>query len=862
MRIENEAIDKLKREVDLVALVQSEGVKLKKRGANWVGLCPFHDEEVPSFTVNPKTNLFNCFGCDAGGNAITFVMKKRGLDFRAAYNELSSDAKTLPASKRAVKPKAPDRRTQVRRQKLLARVVAYYQRCFNEKPEAREYLAGRGISDNAGLEAYNAGFCDGTLRSIAPDDAKVVEDMKAIGILTQNGRELLEGCVVFPLLQDKQPVGLYGRRFKDESDGGVSHLYSPGARRGLIHAASAAGTVVLCESVIDALTLCCHAISAVPCWGTQGMTPEHVTLLRRSQVDAVVVAFDGDKAGQRGAEEAARLLRECGKQVRIAGLPDGEDVNSLVAAQGIEPVRELLGLHAPASPAETTTYERTDTGFVQRVADRLYEAKAISRQGTQLRVTLKATGGEGLFELATVDFYSHRSRAWFASLCAKLFVCKEEVTRGDLTRILERVESLDCERGSGVEIEIPDSERAVAERLLSSPNLMDELADDLELTGYTGERVNKLICYLTAISRKLEEPLSVLIQSRSAAGKSALQEAILALVPDEDSLHYSRLTDQALFYQREDALVHKLLAIEEAEGMGGAAYSIRAMQSAKKLTVAATGKDPVSGKMTTEEYTVRGPVAVMLTTTRTDFDQETMSRFLCLTVDESTEMTERIHRAQRHLDTLEGLLARKTACRVSSKHHNAQRLLEPLAVVNPFAPKLSFPADSLNSRRDHKKYLGIIKAIAYLHQKQRAVKEVEHEAESVRYIEATLEDIALANDLARDVLSQSLSDLTPQGQRLLDITSTMLRDKSNGQSKEFFSRRELREYSRWSDWQVRTHLAELVELEYVGVSAGHQGKQYQYRLLDGAGGAAPALGFTPTDALLERLRPAQPQPQL
>jgi DNA primase len=126
--------------------------------------------------------------------------------------------------------------------------------------------------------------------------------------------------------------------------------------------------------------------------------------------------------------------------------------------------------------------------------------------------------------------------------------------------------------------------------------------------------------YLAATSRKLAEPLSVLIQSRSAAGKSTLQDAIVSLIPDEEYIKYTRVTDQALFYKEEDSLVHKILAIEEAEGMGGAAYSIRTIQSAKKITVAATGKD-ANGRMKTEEYTVNGPVCVMITTTATEIDQ-------------------------------------------------------------------------------------------------------------------------------------------------------------------------------------------------------------------------------------------------
>ncbi|MBL0380066.1 MAG: hypothetical protein JKP90_10455 [Desulfofustis sp. PB-SRB1] len=128
--------------------------------------------------------------------------------------------------------------------------------------------------------------------------------------------------------------------------------------------------------------------------------------------------------------------------------------------------------------------------------------------------------------------------------------------------------------------------------------------------------------------------------------------------------------------------MHKILAIEEAEGMGGAAYSIRTIQSAKKITVAATGKD-ANGRMKTEEYTVNGPVCVMITTTATEIDQETASRFIFLTIDESAAMTGAIHQRQREAETLAGLIREKKQHTVTRKHHAVQRMLKPLAVVNP-----------------------------------------------------------------------------------------------------------------------------------------------------------------------------------
>jgi hypothetical protein len=326
----------------------------------------------------------------------------------------------------------------------------------------------------------------------------------------------------------------------------------------------------------------------------------------------------------------------------------------------------------------------------------------------------------------------------------------------------------------------------------------------------------------------------VLIQSRSAAGKSTIQDAILAFIPPEDFIKYTRVTDQALFYKEEDSLVNKILAIEEAEGMGGAAYSIRNIQSAKRITVAATGKDSATGKMRTEEYTVNGPVSVMITTTQTDVDQETASRFIFLTIDESRAMTEAIHRMQREAETLEGLIKAKKQEGIVAKHHTAQRMLKNLSVVNPYSQYLTFPGNSLRSRRDHKKYLGLIRAVAFLHQHQREVKTLEVEGGRVEYIEVTLDDIEIANQLANDVLGQSMDELAKPSRTLLSLIYKMVEGLAESQNlpvdEVYFTRRMVREYAGWTDWQVKTHIRQLEDLEYLAAHMGSKGKEYSYVL--------------------------------
>jgi hypothetical protein len=236
----------------------------------------------------------------------------------------------------------------------------------------------------------------------------------------------------------------------------------------------------------------------------------------------------------------------------------------------------------------------------------------------------------------------------------------------------------------------------------------------------------------------------------------------------------------------------------------------------------------------TQEYRVEGPVMIFLTTTAIEVDEELLNRCVVLTVDEGREQTRAIHERQRQARTLDGVVSRKEREWVQAVHRNAQRLIRPLAVVNPYAPKLTFPDHQTRMRRDHTEYLGLIEAIALLHQYQRPVLEVEHRGQQIRYIEATRADIALANRLAHEVLGRSLDELPPQTRRLLGLLDKLVESETKRLGIERgdfrFSRRQVREHTGWGDTQLRVHLGRLIELEYLLVHRGRQGQSYAYEL--------------------------------
>ncbi|MGD9160627.1 MAG: CHC2 zinc finger domain-containing protein [Desulfobacteraceae bacterium] len=845
--IEKEKIEELKRSIDLVALVQSRGIPLKKNGKGYKGLCPFHEDKTPSLSVNPDTNLWRCFGCDAGGDVISFIEYMDKVDFKEAVKQLSAIS-GQPSAKRKTTTNKPTGSLSVKDRRLLGKVVSYYQHAFTEDSRGINYLKNeRGIKDNQSFKDFYTGYANGTLLEILPQDEDVIKALKRIGILNNKGHEIFYNCVVFPLYDSKSAiVNLYGRNIQDENE--VTHLYLPGPRTGLVKPAYSAvkrsESIILAESIIDGLTLYDQGFkNVVPVYGVNGLIDDHITLFNHKVKEAYIV-FDADESGSKGAEAVSLRLKKKDITSYTVELSD-KDVNIFFKRHTPEEFEELLKKANPESleqsdkvtKREQSFYLETDSGFMVGYAERQYEIKGIQRGDTQLKVTIKASkdlAGTLPFELTTIDLYSSRSRLWFAKLCSELFGAAEELIREDLGKILNLVEGYRPKVQETKRHEPSREEKAMAFRFLKNPDMFSEILADLETLGVTGEETNKLTGYLSAVSRKLDEPLSVLIQSRSAAGKSTMQDAVLSLVPDEDFVKYTRVTDQALFYKDEDSLVHKILAIEEEEGMGGAAYSIRNIQSAKKITVAATGKDPGTGKMRTEEYTVKGPVSVMITTTAAELEGETASRFLFLTIDESSKMTEAIHRMQREAETLEGLINKKKSEKIITKHHTAQRLLRPLAVANPYSKYLSYPNQSLRTRRDHKKYLGLIRAIAFLYQYQREVKTTEVEGEPLKYIEVTLDDIDRANRLANEILGQSLDDLAKPSRTLLSGIYSMVKEISDKRDisldEVFFTRRMIREYTNWTDWQVRTHIRQLEDLEYVRVRLGAWGKEYAYGL--------------------------------
>ncbi|MFZ2633122.1 MAG: CHC2 zinc finger domain-containing protein [Desulfosalsimonadaceae bacterium] len=409
--IEQEVIHTIKASVDLKSLVESRGVTLKKNGKGWFGLCPFHDDKNPSLSVNPSTNLWQCFGCGAAGDVIRFVELFDKVDFTEAVKRLSDNG----IKRNTPTPSLdPPKSLAVKEKKLLARVVAYYQHTFTVDSRGIDYLKNeRGITDIASLKDFGAGFANGTLRDILPADDDVINSLKTIGILNAKGHETFYNCVTFPLHdQTGAIVNLYGRSINPPGESGVTHLYLPGSRSGLVNrqAVKRSQTIILTESIIDALTLYDQGFKNVmPIYGVNGLLDEHLSFFTGRIKEAFLV-FDADDAGIKASESVSLRLKEKGITAYPVALPV-KDVNVYFKRQTPEQFEGLLKTANPKSlecsdkihARKQSLYKEIEHGFIVGFGDRQYQIKGIQRGDTQLKVTIKASAdvtGNLPFELS------------------------------------------------------------------------------------------------------------------------------------------------------------------------------------------------------------------------------------------------------------------------------------------------------------------------------------------------------------------------------------------------------------------------------------------------------------------------------
>uniref|UniRef100_UPI00111BE0D0 CHC2 zinc finger domain-containing protein n=1 Tax=Xenorhabdus vietnamensis TaxID=351656 RepID=UPI00111BE0D0 len=579
-RIPEAELQHLKSAVPLVAIIEQQGRKLIPRGKDRIVLCPFHQEKTPSMVITPSKNLYHCFGCDAGGSVLDWVMKTENLSLRHACERL----RAMLGSNPAVEPLVVSSellRDAVGQQALRLRVAEFYHHTLLNAPEAQAYLTKRRLNHPELVAQFKLGFANRTLGYRLPArqlkvGAEIRAQLQTAGLLRESGHEHFSGSLVIPVIGLNGEVQeMYGRKIIDRLRAGTpKHIYLPGAHHGVWNEAAlmASKSLILCESLIDALSFWVaghrHVTAA---YGVNGVTADHWQAFAQYGIKQVLIAFDNDSAGNEAAVKLAVALAAKGITPLRVVFPSEMDANGYLCQvaepesafalllESAVPMQDVAGIVAvehqtadpvtvpePTSALVAEPAPNTTPGVVCEPGENgellisvgtlqwcLRGMGAIKAGAAAMKLNAQVLDRQsGVLFADGVDLMSARSRNSYARLAATELGLADGALRRSLGQVLLAAEQWlqQAANPAAAAPELNEAEREAALALLQDPALVGRITADLAACGVVGESTNLLAGYLAAVSRKLPKPLAVLIQSSSAAGKSSLMDAVLNLI--------------------------------------------------------------------------------------------------------------------------------------------------------------------------------------------------------------------------------------------------------------------------------------------------------------------------------------------
>lgn len=854
-------IKELKQRLRLSEVIAHYGLRPDKHGRL---LCPFHDDKTPSLQLYPKTDTFCCFStnCNAGtGDVIRFIE----LMDKCSTHEAIMKAKTLigvmPAVP-AVPPVAASPADPLDREAVLTKVFSSFRKALPASRKATDYLQGRGLD----YKEHECGYNSGGLHVESKNHHLVVSMVKH-GLLKPRpagGYSVwAKDCVIFPLKDaEGRIVSLYGRSVTNNSD--QRHFYLTG-RMGLYPCYPAAATtkLLLTESIIDAASLLQQPgitaqYSLLALYGTNGLTDEHQqAIISLPALTEILLILDGDEAGKAATIKHAQTLSGLLPNVRFTHvpLPDGEDVNSVLQSHDDPQVlvdliaqRQRLDFsfsmevpapareQAPVIPIPTTSAadDRLNTTNPELL---VYESAllqvtvlgGVRLTGLdRLRVTLKVEHRQGMFLPVrhSLDLYHHGQVQQLVQLVTEVFDMNGQAVVtlvAQLTGALESYRALRLEHQQAKPESKPTlspAQRQSAIQYLQQPNLLRRTSEDIGQSGIVGEEMNRLIAYLVYSSRKQATPLHVMFLGASGSGKTYLQEKVSELIPAEEKIEITQVTENAFYYFRQDELKHKLLLIEDLDGAESSLYPLRELQSKKRISKTVTIKD-TKGNLKTITVVVEGPVSVSGCTTREKLYEDNANRCLLLYVDGSAAQDGRIMAYQTRASAGQVDHGREQA--IKSLLRNVQQVLQPVRVVNPYAQHITLPSEIFKPRRTMTLLLAFIEAVTFYHQYQRAQKK---DGSGQPYIETTVEDIKAALHLLKEVLFSKGDELAKATRNFLEQLKVLLA----AEGKDSFTAREIRQQLRIAPGTLKRYLSELERYGYLKGS-GNRYRHYEYTII-------------------------------
>jgi len=821
--------------------------------------CPFHDDKTPSLQIYPKTNTYCCFSgnCDAGtGDVIDFIQLKDKSTKHEALNKAKSllpDRNEVKAGLGHVNGTSTGNGQALSRMAMLTKFYDSSLQGMSKSESAKTYATERGL-DWKGLPIAFAG---NRVQSKWNDTYK--QQAEQLGLIKKVGNSYahhFNNCLLFPLINAQgKIVSLYGRSISDKR-----HIYLKGGHQGLYpkYPGREARHLIITESIIDAATLLHHfpddQYTILALYGTNGFTKEHTEAIKALQhLEEIILFLDGDEAGRKATTKYAAQLAAMDCKLSTVDSPEGEDINSLaVNHQGEEkelfthllntrkPITNQLNTNQPInqtpinqSPNTThQTLNTTNPELLYYATDTLHITilGGIKITGLdRLRVTLKIeaiTAARLLPIRHSLDLYNSKQIGDLVRQISEQYELSEMEIQHTLATLTTNLETYRNNRLEAMKPKKPtkkilsSTEEKEALGYLKDNNLLVSTLKDIKKSGIIGEERNAMIAFLAYLSRKREKPLHIMCLGVSGSGKTYLQEKIGELVPEEDKLEITMLSENAFYYFGKEELKHKLLLIEDLDGAENVLYPLRELQSKRRISKTVTLKDN-KGNLKTMTLEVEGPVCVSSCTTRENIYEDNANRCILLYIDTSKGQDKRITDYQRSESA--GQINRYVESAIKEKFKNIQRLLKPIKVVNPYAQYIDLPEEVFKPRRTMILLLSFIETITFYHQYQRPIKTDEAQG---KYIESTPEDVEKGFNLLREVLFSKSDELSGACRSFLE---TLKKEVNPAQP---FYKKEIREKLRINPNTLKRYLRELMNYGHLQVTGGNRHRGYQYQLIN------------------------------
>jgi DNA primase len=816
-------IKDIKAQLSITAVLQHYGIVVNK---NKQVHCPFHNDKTPSMQVFEGKGLAYCHStnCKNGGrhlDQIEIIQQKEGCTKHGAILKAVSLI-TGRTTTTATKPPT------TMQEETLNDIFKKFQGALHQSKKAIAYLESRNLYD----VKIEAGYNDGTKY------------------------KSLKNCIVFPL-KDKHNniVSFYGRSIAPspvgEGRGEARHYYSKD-RKGLYPGYPDIGTttLVLTESIIDTLTINHYtSYKSLALYGTNGFTQEHEQAIKElTNLQEVILFFDGDEAGREATRKVSEKLKAI-RPITISSVntPEGEDPNSLVQSHEREILTHLIENRTVLfSSNEEKNTSASSTLISGKLNTKNPDYITYTYEGLQLHII----GGIALYPIdklkitlkieiqnsnnplhsirqSNLDLYSDEQlQKFIRSASERLEVGSREMhlAIASLTSELEQYRQGKIEEQKP-KIEpvktLTESRKTELIKLLQSKNLFTKLNELIGHTGVIGEETNRLIMWTVFTSRLMSSPLHIICLGASGTGKTYLQEKISELIPKQHKVTITASTENALYYVGKTEYKHKLLLIEDLDGVSSNLLTLRELQSKAFVSKLVPVKDS-KGNMKTINLEVEGPICLSGTTTKEKLYEDNANRCLLIYLDNSDQQQQAIMQYQRKLHA--GTINKTKEEATKELLQDLQLMFKPITVVNPYAEKLTIPETVFKPLRTNAHYLQFIEAITFVHQFQRPVKKNE---QGKAFIETTLEDIELANELLKDVLLAKSDELTKACRDFLETVKGKLKQNK----RQSFFKHEIREWMRINPNNLKHYLRTLHFYGYIKSIGGNKYKGgYEYEL--------------------------------